>query len=82
MEIKKHETSGEEKAGGRSEQEDTKTGPNTPDNQREELCNKKGRNNFYKKPALSSHSPTGIILCKAHFLNCVLCKFFLSLTLS
>ena len=79
MEIKKHETSGEEKAGSRSEQEDTKTGPKTPDNQREELCNKQ---RIISKPALSSHCKTGIILCKAHFLNCVLCKFFLSLTLS
>ena len=34
------------------------------------------------KPDFSSHCRTGIILCKAHFLNCVLSKFFPSLTLS
>ena len=81
MEIKNSsQTSGGESAWSWGEEEDTKTGPNTTENQSEEVCNRKG---ISSKPALSSPRATPtIILCKAHFLNCVLSKFFPSLTLS
>ena len=42
MEIKTLQTSGEETARDWSEHWATETGPNTPDDEREELCNKEG----------------------------------------